>query len=209
MIMLPIKRIVMISAGLDSTYMAWRMIRDGLTGLHLHHISIRNSSEGLWVEQDSRMPKILNYFRNINSDFEYSESVFEFCGWDVVGYDTDIQALFGQKIAQNFSEKYRVELYIGLHAGSLRDYNVIERRSRNVNANIWKALVQSAINRENIDEVVHYPLVEDNKDKYDMIKEIPKELLDLTWSCRRPNKGNSCNRCKTCREIKEAMEKIK
>lgn len=198
----------MVSAGLDSTYMAWRMIRDGVDGLYLHHISIRNNVNKLWVEQDKRMPYIIKYFRDINQNFDYSESVFEFYGWNVVGYDSDLQALVGQKIAENLSIKHRVELYIGLHAGSLNDYHVIERRSRNVNANIWKALVQSAANRENIDEEIHYPLVDDNKDKSDMIKEMPKELLNLTWSCRHPDDGKPCTYCKTCREIKEAYEKV-
>jgi len=207
--MLPIKRIIMVSAGLDSTYMAWRMIRDGVTGLHLHHISIRNNINKLWIEQDERMPYILEYFRDINPDFEYSETVFEFYGWSIVGYDSDLQALVGQKIAENLAVKHKVELYIGLHAGSLNDCHVIERISRNVNTNIWKSLVQSVCYyRENIDEEIHYPLVEDNKDKSDMIKEMPKELLDLTWSCRHPNNGKPCTYCKTCREIKEAYQKI-
>ena len=201
-----IKRIIMISAGMDSTYMAWRMIRDRVSGLHLHHISIRNVY-GLYIEQDSRIKKIIEYFRNINSDFEYSESVFEFYGWKTVGYDSDIQALFGQKLAQNYPT-CMVELYIGLNAHGILQPNVIDRRNRNVNANVWKSLIESSHNRDTIDKEIHYPLVEDNKDKSDMIKEMPKELLDLTWSCRNPNKGKPCNMCHACLEIKEAYEKI-
>ena len=193
----------MLSGGMDSTYLAWKMVKEKTPNLHLHHISIRNYVDLLWEIQDSRTPLIIDYLKNIWNDFLYSESIFDFSGFRKIGWDSDVVLLFGQKIAQNYP-KQRTKLIIGWNPSDMGRRVVAERAKRKVTSNLWEALVESANNRECIDKKLHFPLIEQNITKAQMIAEMPRELLNLTWSCRRPKGENPCGKCHACKEIKEA-----
>ena len=186
----------MFSCGIDSTYLAWSMRRD--PNVHLHHISIKTMTP-LWKEQDARVYHILSYFKKQGCTFEYSESTFEFM-LPQMGYDSDLLLLVASKVVQNFKDDW-IEVYMGWNPTDMKRTAIAERAERNVTPNIWKALVQSTRNRQCIDEKLHFPLIEQNIVKADMIREMPTELLDLTYSCRY---GNLCGKCHACRDIEEA-----
>ena len=169
-------RILMFSGGIDSTYMAWKLMTIGTDKLHLHHVSIRNDADLLWKKQDEAMKPIISYFRNLGFKFGYSESIFEFRGWIQVGFDSDLLLLIAQKVAQNFDEK--VELLLGWNPTDMKRSSIADRATRHVTDNIWKALIESARNRQDIDRTLHFPLIENNVTKTEMIKEMPQELLD-------------------------------
>ena len=195
----------MFSGGMDSTYIAWKMMKNKIGKLHLHHASIRNDSDPLWKQQDRAVKLILDYFRKQGFEFGYSESIFEFFGWEQVGFDSDLLLLIGQKIAQNFDGK--VELFIGWNPYDMERLCIADRSCRNVTNNIWLSLVESARNRKHIDKNLHFPLIEDNLRKADIIEEMPKELLDLTWSCRKSKTDTPCGSCHACIEIQDALKK--
>ena len=197
----------MLSGGIDSTYLAWKMVKEKTPRLHLHHISIRNNAGLLWEIQDARIPYILDYLKTIWPSFWHSESIYDFSGFRKVGWDSDIVLLAGQKIAQNYPAMWS-ELIIGWNPFDMERRTVAERAERKVTSNLWAALVESANNRENIDKKLHFPLIEQNITKSQMIKEMPKELLDLTWSCRIPKNNEPCGHCHACKEVKEAYKKI-
>ena len=46
---------------------------------------------------------------------------------------------------------------------------------------------------------VFYPICE--MEKWQLIDEMPKELLELTWWCRAPYNDNPCKRCFTCQAV--------
>lgn len=190
-------KLLMFSCGIDSTYLAWKLMSLGVF-LHLHHVSIRGK-ELLWKKQDERVKPILSYFDNRRFKYAYSESTFDMRSY--VGFDSDLLLLVAQKVCQNFSDNW-IEVYMGWNPTDMERIDVAERATRNVTPNIWKALVQGARNRHKIDETLHFPLIEQNLRKADIIKEMPKTLLDLTYSCRR---GTECGECLACRDIKNAL----
>ena len=197
----------MFSGGMDSTYLAWRLLKCKTPYLHLHHVSIRNKY-GLWKKQDEMVKPILSCFKKEGFNFSYSESVFGFPDWSQVGFDSDLLLLIAQKLAQNFVGK-KVELLMGWLPSDMERLVIADRAKRHVTSNIWKALIESAGNRQDIDNNIYFPLIEANISKSKIIQEMPKDLMDLTWSCRHPTKdGRTCGWCHSCLEIKKAYEKI-
>jgi len=45
-----------------------------------------------------------------------------------------------------------------------------------------------------------------NKTKKDMINELPSELLDMTWFCRKPKDGSPCGNCFNCKRVLPALK---
>jgi len=197
-----VKKLLMLSCGIDSTYLAWKMVMDKTPDLHFHHVSLR-TREPLWKKQDERVEPILSYLREIH-DFEYTESMFEY-SYPHMGFDSDLLLLVAQKVCQMFSHFKWIEVYMGWNPTDMTRRLVADRAKRNVTPNIWSALVESARNRQYIDHKLHFPLIEQNIVKIDMMKEIPKKLLDLTWSCRN---ANNCGICQTCKDIEQAKKII-
>lgn len=76
---------------------------------------------------------------------------------------------------------------------------VKERWERGVVQNIWKSAVQGLSNREYVNEEIQFPLIEWGITKDIMFKEMPRELFDLTWSCR-VGGDVPCGLCHTCKE---------
>ena len=188
-------KILMFSGGIDSTYLAWKLMSSGIF-LNLHHVSIRNDSEKMWKPQYNAIFGIIKYFIENGMNFKYTQSEFHFFGWSQIGFDSDILLLAAQKVAQNFVGE--VEVILGWNPADMLRPRIADRAKRNVTANIWSALVQSAPNRDMIADL-KYPLIEWDKTKEEMIQEMPKDLLDMTWSCRRPVDGNPCGRCHACK----------
>ena len=156
----------MFSGGIDSTYLAWKLLIDKTPNLHLHHVSIRNDVESCWKKQDEAMEPILSYFKRQEYKFEYSESVFEMFGWSQTGYDSDLLLLVAQKLAQNFDEK--VEVILGWNPTDMKRSCIEDRARRGVTGNIWTALIESARNRDNIDKTLYFPLIEKNITKIEI-----------------------------------------
>lgn len=190
---------------MDSTYVAWKMLNDRMTNVYIHHVLLKNDREKMWKEQYVAVLNIIRYFKECGFTFDYSESAYVFINHSVIGFDSDVLLLSAQKVAQNFRRK-SVRVYTGWKApydgmGVRQRESVQDRIRRKVSENLWSALVDGATNRNYIDKELHFPLMNPDITKADMLKEMPQELIDLTWSCRTPNKGKACGRCHACIEI--------
>lgn len=198
-------KLIMFSGGMDSTYLAWKILKEKTEGVQLHYVSIRNDCENIWKNEDVVTEKIVNYFRKQQFKFRYTTSKFEFYGHGRCGYDSDIILLAAQKMALNSNDNH-IEVFLGWNPDDMARQEIAERSERNVTGNIWKALVESCWNRHNINSELQFPFLKDNITKEKMFKDIPKELLDLTWSCRFGIE-NPCGTCHSCLERNLNMER--
>lgn len=197
-------KILMLSGGLDSTYLAWRMLSEpGCGGVLLHHISLKSKFIHRWKRELSSVLKIVEYFKQQGFKFEFTKSNFELTHYSCTGFDSDTILLVAQKIAQNYGNQ-KIELVLGWNPFDMERPVIADRAKRNVTGNIWKALVQSANNRDNIDEEIKFPLIKWGVNKDTMVKELPKELLDMTWSCRF-RIDEPCGNCHACLERKQYL----
>lgn len=51
-----------------------------------------------------------------------------------------------------------------------------------------------------------YPIA--NFTKSDMMRRMPRELLDLCWFCRTPKDGQACGKCETCKKVLPVFDKL-
>jgi 7-cyano-7-deazaguanine synthase in queuosine biosynthesis len=196
-------KILMFSGGLDSTYMCWKMLNENVKMIHIHYVSIRNDSEGIWKKEDIATERIIQYFRDHNLEFKYSTSVFEFFGHVQCGFDSDLLLVVAQKLALNSYGK-NIEVFLGWNPYDIKRQIIIDRTNRQVTQNIWKSLVESIDNRNNVSKSLRFPLIEHNITKDIIMKKMPQELIDLTWSCRRGG-DSPCGRCNSCVELKSSL----
>lgn len=197
-------KLLMFSGGMDSTYLAWNLLSTK-TPLDLHYISIRNDTESIWKQQDIRTKQIVEYFKHQSFDFNFTKSKFELFGYKSTGFDSDLILLVAQKIVQNYYDN--VDVLLGWNPYDMKRPIIADRAKRHVTSNIWKALVESTMNRDFINKELQFPLIEQNITKIDMMKAMPNELLDLTWSCRKGG-DEPCNKCHSCRERNAAVKNL-
>lgn len=195
-------KILMFSGGLDSTYLAWRLLNnnDDPDGVHIHYVSIRNDCEPLWKKEDIITERIVTYFAAHNLQFKFSKSKFEFFGQPSVGFDSDLILVVAQKLCMNAYGK-KIDVLFGWNPYDLTRREIALRSENHITQNIWKALVASTNKRHVINEELQFPLLDWNVTKDIMIKEMPKELVDLTWSCRQ-RIDVPCGKCHSCIERK-------
>lgn len=193
-------KILMFSGGMDSTYLSWKLLKENTKGVHLHYVSIRNDCENIWKKEDIVTERIIGYFKVKNFDFIYSTSKFEFFGFGQCGFDSDLLLLVAQKLAINCRDKY-IEVLLGWNPHDMERQEIADRSERHVTSNIWRALVESCWNRERINKELQFPLIDENITKKQMFEEMPRELSNLTWSCRH-GIDEPCGNCHSCLERK-------
>jgi len=195
-------KVLMFSGGVDSTYLAWKLLteKSDPEGVHLHYVSIRNNCENIWKHEDVATKKIVEYFRKQKLKFEFSTSIFEFFGFPCPGFDSDLLLVVAQKVCMNVYG-HKISVLLGWTPHDIQRPEIMDRSERHVSQNIWHSLVQSMANRDRVNDELSFPLIDWNITKDIMIKEMPKELLDLTWSCRF-GVDSPCGHCHSCNERK-------
>lgn len=202
--------LVMLSGGLDSCYMLYSYLTQTDYAIHAHHISLRYPSEPRWEQEDSACRQIVKYCHQIRP-FDYSESRFDIGFKRYVGRDSDTQLLMAAKVAPNLRGEVHVAL--GWEKSDF-ELEVNQQRAKNkVTENLWNALCDSIDYPlgKHISRKILFPLIEMNIDKSQMIAALPDELVDMTWSCRRPQKDEHgviyyCGICKPCQTLRAARE---
>ena len=201
--------LVMFSGGLDSTFMLYHYLKNTDYKIHVHHISLRYPSEPRWQEEDISSRRIVEYCRKIRS-FDYSESRVDIGFYKYVGRDSDTQMLMASKVAPNI--KGQVAVALGWQYSDYQEDLLNGRAQNRVTERLWEVLCESMGEQfsRHVSREILLPLVEMKVSKKEMIQLCPKELVALTWSCRRPKrdeKGVSrpCGECHPCKEIKEAV----
>lgn len=190
--------IVMFSGGIDSTYTLVRMLRETNDQIVVHHIHFINNEDRYRIEAE-RARKIVDYCQAKYRPFTYSESAldhrcFRFYGYDMVGvgFEAGLVAHSYQLQYGRIPDRWTIGSCVEEGRNPTRWPHVLAC----VAANCWP---------HQPPEYFGFPVPR----KADEIAYLPDEILDLSWTCRRPvwkdGRAEECGTCKTC----QTMEAIR
>lgn len=186
--------LVMFSGGLDSTAMLVRLLREGEAPLRVHHIRLGNK-EGREGAEQRAVAAIVAWCRERYRPFRYSESGLDFEGLEAIPIDYLSIAFVACQVAIDTPGCDRVAV------GSLaRDTDIESRseRQRRVFETMYECYRARKLGEPKVEWI--YPVYQATKSE--LAAELPGELVELTWSCRRPvgqpGQWRACGVCKAC-----------
>lgn len=192
--------LLMLSGGIDSTYLLYHYLRDTEHRVHAHHISLRYPHLQRWRVEDPATERIVAWCRTHVRAFEYSTSRFDL-DFSRIGWDSDLQLLVAAKVALNLGPE-PITVTLGWCADDLEIAAVRSRVEQGVTSGLWRSLCASVGSKANVSEEINMPLIERGLTKAEVIDELPDELLALTWSCRKPvfeaEDARPCGECHAC-----------
>ena len=187
----------MLSGGLDSSYLLYHYLKETDLHIHAHHVTLKSKSEPRWKKELKSSNNVVDYCRKNLRKFYYTTSVW---GWgDITDIVRDICLV--SIVAGTVIKGVKGD-YIYLATGRVADDNNYEDSRRlfesNLSSKLWHSLASEFAAGRKIHPIIQRPLVE--MTKKDLIEKAPKELIDLTWSCRNPRNGKPCGVCHACRD---------
>jgi tRNA(Ile)-lysidine synthase TilS/MesJ len=177
----------MFSGGLDSTGVFYNLMQDKKQ-IHLHHMNLINRENRSKAESIA-VKNICDYMKKFG-DFKYTESTHEYPSYNGnFMWDSDLYNFMAGTICLSLNEITEVALGMTKSDINTRVNQRAERGSK-----IFESFGTKAKKT--------YPLV--SMTKMEIYKMLPKDLVDLTWSCRTPvYDGENIKKCKSCKSCKE------
>ena len=184
----------MFSGGLDSTAMLVRLLASEDDELRVHHIRMVNR-EGRDGAEQAAVEAILAYCRAHYRPFRYSESALDFSGLAAIPIDYLSIAFVACQVAIDTPRCTRIAI------GALStDTDIVNRSARQ--QHVFQEMYACYRARKLGEPEVRWIFPVYDTPKAELARGLPAELLDLTWSCRRPvRSGNgwvACGACKAC-----------
>jgi 7-cyano-7-deazaguanine synthase in queuosine biosynthesis len=184
--------LVMFSGGIDSTAMLVKLLAQSTEELRVHHIRMVNR-EGRDRAESRAVEAIVAYCRKHYRPFRYSESGLDFSALEAIPIDYLSIAFVACQVAIDTPGCNRIAV------GSLAaDTDIVNRtaRQKRVFEVMYECYRARKLGEPRVDWV--FPVYD--TPKAELAAALPQELLDLTWSCRRPVKDfRPCGVCKACR----------
>jgi 7-cyano-7-deazaguanine synthase in queuosine biosynthesis len=184
----------MLSGGLDSTAMLVKLLAESDDELRVHHIRMVNREERADAEQ-AAVESIVAWCAARYRPFRYSQSGLDFAGLDAIPIDYVCIAFVACQVAIDTPRCNRIAV-----AALARDTDIENRsaRQRRVFETLYECYRARKLGEPEVQWV--YPVY--HSTKRELGAALPRELVELTWSCRRPvhdaERWRPCGACKAC-----------
>lgn len=196
----PKTTLVMFSGGIDSTYTLVKLLSDSRDDVIAHHIHLINAEDRHEVEAD-RCRGIIDYCRREFRDVIYTETAVDHSGMAYMGFDM---------------------ITVGFEAGIAATSHLVERKRAVDRWAIGTCLEEDQLEGGHWEERLRHieaccaatcfpnepprffllPLIP----KREEMAYLPRDLLDLTWTCRTPVRTadgfGECGTCDACVRMK-------
>ena len=184
--------LVMFSGGLDSTAMLVKLLAESADDLRVHHIRMVNR-EGRDRAEQRAVEAIVAYCRARYRAFRYCESALDFSALEAIPIDYLSIAFVACQVAIDTPGCDRIAI------GALAtDTDIANRSARQ--KRVFDEMYACYRARKLGEPRVEWTFPVYDTPKAELAAALPRELLDLTWSCRRPIDGfRPCEVCKACR----------
>ena len=186
--------LVMFSGGLDSTAMLVKLLSHSEEELRVHHIRIANREARAEAEQ-AAVERIVAWCASRYRPFRYSESALDFRELEAIPIDYLCIAFVACQVAIDTPGCNRIAL-----AALARDTDIEKRcaRQRRVFDTLYECYRARKLGEPQVEWL--YPVY--HASKAELAASLPRELLEMTWSCRRPVRDGdgwrACGACKAC-----------
>jgi 7-cyano-7-deazaguanine synthase in queuosine biosynthesis len=186
--------LAMFSGGLDSTAMLVKLLTESDEELRVHHIRMANR-EGREDAEQSAVERIVAYCRDHYRAFRYSESGLDFRALEAIPIDYLSIAFVACQVAIDTPRCNRVAV-----ASLSRDTDIENRSARQ--RRVFDAMYECYRARKLGEPAVEWIYPVYRATKAELAAWLPKDLVTLTWSCRRPVREGPgwrpCGACKAC-----------
>lgn len=194
--------LVMLSGGIDSVYVLAKLLRETDDIVIAHHIHLVND-EGRFKVEAERCRKIVDWCQKNYRKFGYSESAIDQRGLFSMGYDIITTAYEAGIVNSSFYEKYNMPIDRWI-TGWCEEEKTDPARQPHIGAMCGASSYPAPA-----PGYFYFPVIR----KVDQMRYLPKELLDLCWTCRRPvwNEDGSfdeCGECMTCELMGEVRTEL-
>jgi hypothetical protein len=192
------------SGGLDSSYLAWRLLRDGYK-LLIWHCSFRTHQER-WPHEDAAYANVVAWLRRQRlTQFEELPSGLYSPGGAIIGWRLDYTFLWPEA-----GFHLRNKDHMGRRITKRQDVRHIvipnHAESRSVDGAPLKTATRQMCHNAGRTITPLYPMARYSRPEY--MADMPTDLIDLSWWCRKPNNGRPCRRCSTCQVVDPALRSI-
>jgi 7-cyano-7-deazaguanine synthase in queuosine biosynthesis len=186
--------LVMFSGGLDSTAMLVKLLTETNEVLRVHHIRMANREDRDGAEQRA-VSAIVAWCRERYRPFRYTESALDFRELEAIPIDYLCVAFVACQVAIDTPRCNRIAV-----AALARDTDIENRSARQ--RRVFDALYECYRARKLGEPEVQWVYPVYHATKRELASALPRELLEMTWSCRRPVRTGEgfrpCGACKAC-----------
>jgi hypothetical protein len=162
--------------------------------LRVHHIRMENAEMRAAAEQ-AAVAAIIAYCRAHYREFQYSESGLDFRSLAAIPIDYVCIAFVACQVAIDTPGCTRIAV-----AALERDTDIVNRSARQ--RRVFDEMYACYRARKLGEPVVQWIYPVYRQTKRELAQSLPRELVELTWSCRRPVPANdgyrACGACKAC-----------
>lgn len=183
------ERLLLFSGGIDSTYVLWDYLKNNPgKPIKVVHVNMKNSERRLAYEKKASQNIVKHLNELYPNTIHYSEFGFDY-GTNRIVQDIEIMGFIIGVVLRD--PRITVDkVFVCASKTDLNQGRGYETRSRR-RFQIIKAVT------DRTDVEFDYPIKD--IDREDLIKTLPKKLLNMTWFCRFPTiQGRPCGRCFTC-----------
>ena len=184
----------MFSGGLDSTAMLFKLLTGTDEDLRVHHIRMANREQRADAEQ-AAVERIVAWCRERCRPFRYTESALDFRELEAIPIDYLCVAFVACQVAIDTPGCNRIAV-----AALARDTDIENRaaRQRRVFDSLYECYRARKLGEPEVQWI--YPVY--HATKRELAAALPRELLEMSWSCRRPVRVGegfrACGACKAC-----------
>ena len=184
--------LVNISGGVDSMYCAWKVLKENKEETFLLHHVLRDKNIRVRKEKTA-VDSCLRYFRNEGLiNFKYVENTCYKLGEGVKTIqDIEMVGIFTAIILRSFPSIKKVVI-------SANKEDLVQGRLYDLRSKTRFETIHALSRNKEVEYL--YPI----KDltKKEITKLIPRNLLKVCWSCRKPDvNGIACGKCQPCRRM--------
>ena len=185
-----------LSGGIDSTLCMYHYLRENPDKtLLVHHCHMQNV-EGRKEVETKAVADVLAWLQAEGlTNYEYLETHFDS---GTTGYGIYDHELFAFLAGMVLRRRVRHSVHRIIVPFIKVDVHTPDRDVR------YMRVLRSMIPRRRMDLVT--PLIHMTKEQ--VIRALPRDLLVLTWYCRRPQQGSTCGVCRTCLQVQPVLRSL-